>query len=211
MATSTVIQTPTALLSSAASPSIAPGESHPRLSPIEEPHGIRLRLAYWGMRKYMGKVMTPVKVVSARVPQSLAITSSFLKFSSRGVTLEKELQLLIADRVSQINGCAFCLDLSRAGASRFGAKLEKLDAVADYRASPLFSRRERAALAYAEEITLNRRVSDETFDGLRQSFSERQIVEITLLTGIENFYNMINIPLGIGSDGFCPLPQPKVG
>jgi len=182
-----------------------------RLAPIEKPHGLKLRFAYWGMRKFMGKVLTPVKVVNARVPESLAVTNSFLKFSAKGITLEKPLQLMIGDLVSQINGCEFCLDLGRSAAARYETKTEKLEALPQYRTSPLFSDRERAALAYVDEVTRNKRVSDGTFAALQKQFSERQIVEITLLNAIQNFYNLTNIPLGIGSDGFCAIPPKQSG
>ena len=176
----------------------------PRLPPIDHPRGIKLRFAYWGMRHWMGKVLTPVKVVSARVPESLAVTTAFQKFSAKGVTLDKNLQLLVADLVSQINGCLFCEDLGRAFSIRAGLGLEaKFDALRDYRTSPLFTDRERAALTYVEEATRSKHVSDATFAALRRHFSEREIVEITLLCAIENFYNLTNLPLGIGSDGFC--------
>ncbi len=182
----------------------------PRLSPIEKPHGLKLRFAYWGMRHWMGAVLTPAKVVNARVPESLAITSSFLKFVAKGVTLDKRLWVLLGDLPSQINGCLFCEDLARAMSIREHLGLEpKLDALLSYRTSPLFDERERAALAYVEEATRNKRVSDETFANLRNHFSERQIVEITLLNAIQNFYNLTNLPLGIGSDGFCGIEQAK--
>jgi alkylhydroperoxidase family enzyme len=182
--------------------------SGPRLAPIETPRGLKLRFAYWGMRHWMGKVMTPAKVVSARVPESLAITTSFLKFAKKGLTLEPGLQVLLGDWVSQINGCLFCEDLARALAARRKMGLErKLDELANYRSSPLFSDKERAALAYVEEATRSKVVSDVVFANLRRQFSEREIVEITLLCAIENFYNLTNLPLGIGSDGFCTLDR----
>jgi len=182
--------------------------SGPRLAPIEHPRGFKLRLAYWGMRRWMGTVMTPVKIVNARVPESLAITTSFLKFASKGVTLDKPTQMLVADLISQINGCMFCEDLGRAFALREKMGLDrKFDALLEFRTSPLFSERERAALAYVEEATRNKKVTDETFAALRRNFSEREIVEITLLGAIENFYNLTNIPLGIGSDGFCAIQR----
>jgi alkylhydroperoxidase family enzyme len=180
--------------------------SGPRLAPIETPHGLKLRFVYWGMRRWMGKVATPVKVVTARVPESMAIMSSFNTFANKGLTVEPGLQILVGDWVSQINGCVFCEDLGRAMAMRKNLGLEaKLDALANYRTDPAFSPRERAALAYAEEATRTKRVSDATFATLRHEFSERQVVELTLITAVENFYNLTNLPLGIGSDGFCAL------
>ncbi len=179
----------------------------PRLAPIEQPKGFLLRFAYWGTRRMFGKVMTPLKVVTARVPESAKLTMAIQKFQKKGLTLDLELQLLIADQASTINGCSFCLDLGRAMALRSNLGLAKFQALEEYRTSPLFTERERAALAYTEEATRNKKVSDATFENLRKHFSERQIVEITLMNAIENMYNLTNRPLGIGSDGFCTIPS----
>lgn len=184
----------------------------PRLAPIEEPHGVRLRLAYWGIRRGLGKVITPAKVLYARVPESIPVVRSMQKFQQKGVKLEPGLQILVTDLASRINGCAFCEDIGRAVALRRRMGLEeKLDALLNYRTDPLFSPRERAALAYVEETTRHKRVSDGTFAELRAQFTEREIVEITLLNAIENLYNLTNLPLGIGSDGLCALARPKDG
>ncbi len=177
----------------------------PRLAPIEQPKGFLLRLAYWGTRRMFGKVMTPLKVVTARVPESAKLTMAIQKFQKKGLTLDLELQLLIADQASTINGCSFCLDLGRAFALRSNLGLAKFEALEEYRTSPLFTERERAALAYTEEATRNKRVSDATFEKLRKHFTEREIVEITMINAIENLYNLTNLPLGIGSDGYCAL------
>ncbi len=156
----------------------------------------------------MGKVLTPAKVLYARVPESMAVLRAIQKFQAKGLTLDLSLQLLIADLASQINGCSFCEDIGRAMASRRKLGLDrKFDALLNYRTDPIFSARERAALAYAEEATRNKRVSEETFAALRQQFSEREIVEITLVNALENLYNLTNLPLGIGSDGLCALAQ----
>lgn len=183
----------------------------PRLAPIEHPKGFMMRLAYWGMKRQFGKVMTPVKVMSTRVPESLKPTAAIVKFSTKGLRLDPSLVLLIGDLASQINGCAFCLDLGRAMALRSHLDMKKFEALRDYKTSPLFTERERAALAYAEEATRNKRVSDATFENLRKHFSEREIVEITWANAIENFYNLTNLPLGIGSDGFCLLQRGQAG
>lgn len=183
-----------------------------RLEPIERPRGLSLRLAYWGTRRGLGKVMTPLKVVNARVPESLAMTMSMSKFLTKGVTLDRKLRILLTDLVSQINDCSFCEDLDRAIALRENLGLEeKLEALKEYRTSPLFSERERAALAFVEEVTRSRTVSDETFANLRRHFSAREVVEITLVNAVQNFYNLTNRPLGIGSDGFCAIVAARGG
>jgi alkylhydroperoxidase family enzyme len=111
--------------------------------------------------------------------------------------------------VSETNGCGFCLDVGRTMAVKDNMDMEKLNALPVYRTSPLFSDKERAALRYAEEATLSKRVSDATFNELQRHYGDREIVEITILTAIQNFTNLTNIPLGIGSDGLCAIAQSR--
>lgn len=186
-----------------------PAEGASRLTPVERPNGFVMRMAYWGTRKQLGKVMTPIKVVCTRMPGSLQALGGMLKFSSKGIKLDQELQILIGNLASQINGCASCIDMARALAVREQRDLAKVDAVLDYRTDRRFTARERAALAYAEEATRNKGVSDTTFESLRQHFNDREIVEITWVNAFQNFFNLINRPLGIGSDGLCAIAQAK--
>jgi alkylhydroperoxidase family enzyme len=178
-----------------------------RLQPIEKPTGVMMRLAFWMTRRQFGKVMSPMKVLYPRLPGLMKPFWAVQKFEMKGLGLPHELHLLITTLASSINGCGFCLDLSRAMAMREHVPMEKLDALPDYRTSPLFSDRERAALTYAEEATRHKHVGDATFETLRRHFSEREIVEITWVNAVENLYNLINRPLGIESDGFCALVQ----
>ena len=91
---------------------------------------------------------------------------------------------------------------------RGGTGLEKVRTLSEFRTSSLFTEAERAALEYVEEATRNKRVCDETFARLRSSFNEEAIAEITLLNAIENFYNLVNLPLEIESDGLCAIARP---
>ncbi|MDH4283252.1 MAG: hypothetical protein OEV36_11410, partial [Myxococcales bacterium] len=81
-------------------------------------------------------------------------------------------------------------------------------ALARYATSPRFTERERAALRYVEEINTTRAATDETFDALRPHFTEKEIVELTWLNAVGNYLNLMAKPLGIGSEGFCRIPQP---
>jgi alkylhydroperoxidase family enzyme len=72
--------------------------------------------------------------------------------------------------------------------------------------SPLFDEVERAALAYAEAMTVTgQRVSDELFARVRAHFTEPQIVELTAAVALENFRSKFNVALGIEAQGFCVL------
>lgn len=143
------------------------------------------------------------------MPGSLKLTNEIVKFEMKGIQLEPQLHYMVVTLAPQINGCGFCMDLARAMAIREHLGMEKFNALSEYRTSPLFSDRERAALTYVEEITRQRRVSDATFEALRKQFSEREIVEITWLNAVENYYNLINIPLEIESDDFCAIAQAR--
>jgi Carboxymuconolactone decarboxylase family len=166
-----------------------------------------MRFAFWMTRRQLGKVMAPMRVLYPRLPGLMKPLWAIQKFGMKGLSLPHELHFLLTSLTSSINGCGFCLDLSRAMAMRERVPMEKLDALPDYRTSPLFSERERAALAYVEEATRHKAVADATFEALRRHFSEREIVEITWVNAVENLYNVINRPLGIESDGFCALVQ----
>ena len=180
-----------------------------RLEPIENPSNLKLRVAYWLSKRRLGKVLTPMKVVYARIPRVLRGSYEMSKFEDRGIRLDPALKLLVKSLTARINGCGFCLDMARALAIEQHIGLEKFHALDEYRVSPLFRERERAALAYAEEATRHKRVSDETFENLSRHFNEREIVEITWINAFENYYNLISIPLEIESDGLCSIAQSR--
>ncbi len=94
-----------------------------------------------------------------------------------------------------------------------GADEEKIREVLGWRESPRFSEMERAALEYAEAMTITgQRVGDELFARLRSFFDEGQIVELTAAVALENFRSKFNVPLGVESQGFCILPHlPSTG
>jgi AhpD family alkylhydroperoxidase len=182
---------------------------NPRLEPVERPRGLLLRAAYWLSKRRLGKVMMPLKVAYSRAPAIGRASFSLAQAVEKKLSLDPGLRLLVQAQASQLNGCGFCLDLKHAMAVQNGIGLEKLEALAEYRESPLFSDRERAALDYAGEATRSRRVSDAAFANLRKHFSEREIVELTFANAVENFHNLIGIPLGIESDGLCAIAQAR--
>ncbi len=178
-----------------------------RIPPIERPTGLLARLAYWMSRRQLGKVMTPMKVVFARIPRTILVEYQVMRVLEGGLGLDRGLQLLLQTHVASINGCSFCLDIGRAVAVMRQLTLEKVNAVSEYRTSALFTERERAALAYVEEATHHKRVAESTFAELRRHFDDREIVEITWLCALENYFNLINLPLEIESDGLCAIAE----
>ena len=180
-----------------------------RLEPIEKPKGLLMRIAYWIARRRFGKVLTPMKVIYPRLPGALRPAYEIQKFENSGIRLEPGLHFMVATLVSEINGCNCCVDIARSLAIREHLGMEKFNALLDYRTSSLFSDRERAALAYVEEATRHKHVSAATFEALRKHFTEREIVEITWLNAVHNYYNLINLPLEIESDGLCSIAEAR--
>jgi len=175
-----------------------------RLKPVEKPTTLMGRMDYWMSKRETGKVISPLSVVYARVPTSLRLVHEMSKLAEKGLSLDPELRFLIQHYVARLNGCGFCIDIGEAMAQRADAA-SRLPRVADFETDETFTDAERAALRYVKEVTERKHVSDRTFDSLKLHFTDEQIVEITLLNAVENFWNLTNIPLEIESDGLCTL------
>jgi len=112
-----------------------------------------------------------------------------------GATLDKRLKELVNLRISQINGCAFCIDMHWADLVRQGVDPRHINAVAGWReAARFFSEAERAALNWAEAVNaLPHRVpSDADFEDLRRHFPDEAIAELTFAVGAIRAWNMLN-------------------
>jgi alkylhydroperoxidase family enzyme len=180
-----------------------------RLDPIDRPPTLLARIAGAMMRRQLGKVVTPARVIYNRVPRMYNVAWQLVRVQREGLQLEEPLRLLVQCWIAMVNRCTFCVDIAKAQAVQGHIPLAKFQALPEWRTSPLFDERERAALAYAEEATRQKKVSDETFAELRKHFSEREIVEITFLNALENFYNLLNLPLGIEDDGLCAIAEQR--
>jgi AhpD family alkylhydroperoxidase len=102
---------------------------------------------------------------------------------------------LVHIRASQLNGCAFCLDMHCKEAKIHGEQELRIYHVPIWRESPLFSGAERAALEWTEAVTKlsEHGVPDEIYDRVRAQFSEKQISELTFAIGVINIWNRLNI------------------
>ena len=130
-------------------------------------------------------------------------TEMYLKKS--GVDLK--LQELLKYRVSQINGCAYCLDMHHKEAIALGESEQRLHSLAAWTECPYYSEKERAALAYAEAVTNVHQhgITDTLFTELSQHFTKAEIADLTLAIANINSWNRLNI-------SFRPVPGDyKVG
>jgi AhpD family alkylhydroperoxidase len=121
---------------------------------------------------------------------------SALEHYVRHSGLEPGLLELIKTRASQINRCAYCIDMHTKDARADGETEQRLYALAAWRETPFFTERERAALAWTESITLisHGSVPDALFDEARRHFSEKELVDLTLALIAINGWNRLAIP-----------------
>lgn len=111
--------------------------------------------------------------------------------------LEDSLLNLLRLRVSQVNGCAYCIDMHWKDLRAIGESEQRLYGLDAWRESPYYTDRERAVLAWAEAVTrvAETHVPDEVFENLRRHFSEKQIADLTLAIASINSWNRLNIAL----------------
>ncbi len=179
------------------------------LPPIEKPQGLIMKLAYAMTRRQFGKVLTPLKVHSARLPPAFGLFYSKIPNLDKKLLLPPETALLIREQVARINVCLFCMDISRWATINASMNQAKFDALEHYSTNPLFTDAERAALDYATELTKDKKVNPDTFARLSRHYSERAICEIVWLVASEHLYNMTNIGLNIHSDMLCDISRKK--
>lgn len=140
--------------------------------------------------------------------QAMGALGGFGKYLSKS-SVEQPLLNLIYFRVSQINGCAMCLDIHSKELRAEGETEQRLYVLDAWRDAPFYSGRERAALAYAEALTVlpggGRSVPDDIYNEARQYFSEAEMIDITIAIIAINSYNRVNIAFG------APVGSYRVG
>ncbi len=114
----------------------------------------------------------------------------------RGCGLEHSLLELIKTRASQINGCAYCIDMHTKDARAAGETEQRLYGLSAWRETPFYTARERAALEWTETLTLiaQNDVSDELYARVREHFSEEELVNVTMVIITINGWNRLAIP-----------------
>ena len=128
-------------------------------------------------------------------------------------TLEPALRELVKLRASQINGCAFCIDMHTKDARAHGETEQRLYGLTAWRETPFYSDRERAALAWTEAVTLisTNDVPDELYESTREHFDEREIVDLTLAIIAINAWNRLAISFRSVPGSYQPRVAAKSG
>jgi AhpD family alkylhydroperoxidase len=112
-------------------------------------------------------------------------------------TLDKRLIDLVKMRASQINGCAYCLDMHSKELRQNGESEQRLYLLDAWAESPLYAPRERAALAWTDALTLiaETHAPDPVYDEVRREFDDKELVDLTVLIGMINLWNRLAIGL----------------
>jgi AhpD family alkylhydroperoxidase len=131
-------------------------------------------------------------------PKALQAMFAMQKYVNES-SLEARLRHLIVTRVSQINGCAFCLDMHTREALDDGDTIQRLAVLSAWHDTPYFEPHERAALAFAEAVTriADKGVSDEIYEEVARHFDEKQIVELLITINTINSWNRLSISTGV--------------
>ena len=187
-------------------PAEEPVKIAPYLAPVENPNGLILKLLYPLMRRQFGKVPSWLSVFSARMPLTFTNWMGKVYKLNKKLRLPQDTVALIRARVDSLNTCTWCADAGRWYAiNKTPHLVPKLEALAGYQTSALFTDKERAALDFATELTGQKHVSPDTFETLSRHYSEREICEIDWVVSSNHLFNINNIGLGIGSDGLCEI------
>ena len=167
-----------------------------------------LRPFFWNQRRKYGRVLDAA-LLWARSPRLfLGVAVLYGLIDRRKSPIEPALRSLVTVRVSQINWCAFCVDLNSATLMKRGASMAKVEALEHWRDSDLFDERERLALDYAETMThSDRRVDDGAYGRLKEYFDDDAIIELTALIAFQNMSSKFNSALAVPPQGFCQLPD----
>lgn len=127
-------------------------------------------------------------------PEALKAMMAVQGFTDKS-SLDHKLIELIKVRASQINGCAYCLDMHTKDAIAIGESEQRLHVVAAWREAPFYSEQERAALAWCESLTeiSSKGAPEKLFKDLQKHFTNEQIVELTLAIVVINGWNRLAV------------------
>lgn len=170
-----------------------------------------IRLFFWKQKRTYGKVLEP-GLLWGRSPWVFAtLALLYGALNRRGSPLEPALRSLVTVRISQINHCAFCVDVNAATLAKRGVPDAKIQALHRWRDSQDFTPAERAALAYAEAVTRTEsQVTPDIAAAVTAQFDEDQRAELTGLIAFQNMSSKFNAALEVPPQGFCRLPDVTV-
>lgn len=166
-----------------------------------------IRPFFWRQRRKYGQVLKP-GLLWGRSPWLFAtVALLYGALDRRGSPLNPVLRSLVTVRVSQLNWCAFCVDINSSTLLQRAGVQHKVDALSHWQEADGYTDEERLALEYTDAITRSDvQVSDALMQRLQAAFSEDDIVELTGLIAFQNMSSKFNAALDVPAQGFCQIP-----
>lgn len=163
-----------------------------------------IRIFFWFQRRKYGEVLNSSQVW-ARSPRTfLALSTLFGTLDRKNSPIPAHHRSLIIVRVSQLNGCDFCIDLNTSILLQRGVSIDKTQQIQDWSNSPLFNDSERLILGYTEAVTLSKGpINKDLQEQMTKHYSPKELVEITAIIVFQNMSTKFNNAYGIEPQGFC--------
>ena len=182
------------------------------MSYIETPPNHRfpwyVRLLLANQRRRYGRELEPAKLWGRSPRVFVGLSLLYGALDRKSSPIEPPLRTLVTVLVSQINWCAFCVDINSATGIKRGLTEDQLTALPEFETSGLFDDRTKTALAYASAITrTGHKVDDSLMARLKSHFSDEAIIELTAIIAFQNLSSKFNEALDVAPQGFCSLPS----
>ncbi len=166
-----------------------------------------IRPFFWRQRRKYGQVLKP-GLLWGRSPWLFAtVALLYGALDRRSSPLTPVLRSLVTVRVSQINWCAFCVDINSNTLMQRAGAMHKVEALEQWQDADCYTEQERLALEYTEAVTRSDiQVSEALMARLKAVFSDDDIVELTGLIAFQNLSSKFNAALDVPAQGFCRIP-----
>lgn len=165
-----------------------------------------IRIIFYFQKKKYGYILNS-SLIWAKSPKIfLALSRLYRSIDRNNSPISPILRSLIIVRVSQINGCAFCIDLNISVLIKRGIDLNKVQSLPNWVTSTLFDEKEKIVLEYTEAVTdSSKRISVYLKKRMNEQFSQKELVEITALIAFQNMSTKFNNAFDIKPQGFCSI------
>jgi len=169
-----------------------------------------IKLIFWLQKRKYGEVLNSATIWAKSPKIFLALSWLYATLDRKNSPLTPGLRSLVIVRVSQINGCSFCIDLNTSVLFSRGVSSEKAMALQNWNTSKLFTDLEKTVLEYAEAVSdSSKKISKDLQTRIQELFSETDLVELTALIAFQNMSTKFNNAFGIEPQGFCSVVDIK--
>lgn len=166
-----------------------------------------VRILFFLQKRTYGTVLNSARTWAKSPRVFFALSFLYGALERKSSPLTPSLRSLVIVRVSQVNGCGFCIDLNTATLLKRGVSSEKVHALAHWRGSHLFDDFEKLVLEYSEAVTLSvGPIETLLHERMQDHFTQSVLVDLTALIAFQNMSTKFNNAFGIPVQGFCPIP-----